>query len=139
MPSTERHTTTLTCSPSPVNCPWYSHHLLKLDMSLRNAWNKTRRIVWGEIPQSKEERRLLLKIDWFILSYCCLMVCPCHIYELLHASNSPSISRTVRRIISVTKISARLQLFAHRPRQVKYIECICLWDERRITHGRKPI
>ena len=43
-------------------------------MSLRGAWNKTRRIVWGEIPQSKEERRLLLKIDWFILSYCCLMV-----------------------------------------------------------------
>ncbi|KIJ05816.1 hypothetical protein PAXINDRAFT_103622 [Paxillus involutus ATCC 200175] len=29
--------------------------------------------IWGEIPSSKVERRLLLKIDWFILSYCCLM------------------------------------------------------------------
>ena len=25
-------------------------------------------------PKSKIEQRLLLKIDWFILSYCCLMV-----------------------------------------------------------------
>ncbi|EGO01798.1 hypothetical protein SERLA73DRAFT_103821 [Serpula lacrymans var. lacrymans S7.3] len=32
-----------------------------------------RRFVWGDIPSSKVERRLLLKIDWFILSYCCLM------------------------------------------------------------------
>ncbi|KAI0736136.1 MFS general substrate transporter [Fomitopsis betulina] len=32
-----------------------------------------RRFVWGEIPESKAERTLLLKIDWFILSYCCLM------------------------------------------------------------------
>ena len=35
---------------------------------------KIRHFVWGEIPESKAERRLLLKIDWFILSYCCLMV-----------------------------------------------------------------
>ncbi|RPD80705.1 MFS general substrate transporter [Lentinus tigrinus ALCF2SS1-7] len=34
---------------------------------------KIRHFVWGEIPESKTERRLLLKIDWFILSYCCLM------------------------------------------------------------------
>ncbi|TDL29252.1 MFS general substrate transporter [Rickenella mellea] len=32
-----------------------------------------RRVVWGEPPNSKEEKTLLLKIDWFILSYCCLM------------------------------------------------------------------
>ncbi|KAH8106083.1 MFS general substrate transporter [Cristinia sonorae] len=32
-----------------------------------------RRFVWGDIPQSKAERKLLIKIDWFILSYCCLM------------------------------------------------------------------
>ncbi|KAH8113343.1 MFS general substrate transporter [Phellopilus nigrolimitatus] len=32
-----------------------------------------RRFVWGEIPASREERILLFKIDWFILSYCCLM------------------------------------------------------------------
>ncbi|KZT12858.1 MFS general substrate transporter [Laetiporus sulphureus 93-53] len=29
--------------------------------------------VWGDIPETKAERALLLKIDWFILSYCCLM------------------------------------------------------------------
>ncbi|KIJ70238.1 hypothetical protein HYDPIDRAFT_77458 [Hydnomerulius pinastri MD-312] len=38
-------------------------------LSLRNV----RQFVWGDIPSSKVERRLLLKIDWFILSYCCLM------------------------------------------------------------------
>ncbi|KAH9938523.1 major facilitator superfamily domain-containing protein [Fomitopsis serialis] len=38
-------------------------------VSLRSV----RRFVWGEIPDSKTERTLLLKIDWFILSYCCLM------------------------------------------------------------------
>ncbi|KAH7924050.1 MFS general substrate transporter [Leucogyrophana mollusca] len=32
-----------------------------------------REFVWGEIPSSKLEQKLLLKIDWFILSYCCLM------------------------------------------------------------------
>ncbi|KAI6047316.1 major facilitator superfamily domain-containing protein [Pisolithus marmoratus] len=34
---------------------------------------KARQFVWGELPSSDIERRLLLKIDWFILSYCCLM------------------------------------------------------------------
>lgn len=29
--------------------------------------------AWGVPPDSKAERRLLLKIDWFILSYVCLM------------------------------------------------------------------
>ncbi|KAI0693818.1 MFS general substrate transporter [Cytidiella melzeri] len=42
-------------------------------MSLRAAVGGARRFVWGEVPQTKQERKLLLKIDWFILSYCCLM------------------------------------------------------------------
>ncbi|KAI0347339.1 MFS general substrate transporter [Trametopsis cervina] len=42
-------------------------------MTFGSAWQRTRHFVWGEVPQSKEERKLLLKIDWFILSYCCLM------------------------------------------------------------------
>ncbi|PIL36918.1 MFS general substrate transporter [Ganoderma sinense ZZ0214-1] len=37
------------------------------------ALRKVRRFMWGELPESKAERNLLLKIDWFILSYCCLM------------------------------------------------------------------
>ncbi|KAI1789063.1 MFS general substrate transporter [Ganoderma leucocontextum] len=37
------------------------------------ALRKVRHFVWGEVPESKVERNLLLKIDWFILSYCCLM------------------------------------------------------------------
>ncbi|EIW82432.1 MFS general substrate transporter [Coniophora puteana RWD-64-598 SS2] len=37
------------------------------------SWRKIREFVWGEVPSSKEERTLLLKLDWFILSYCCLM------------------------------------------------------------------
>ncbi|TFY51671.1 hypothetical protein EVJ58_g10445 [Rhodofomes roseus] len=38
-------------------------------LSLRSV----RRFVWGEVPDTRAERTLLLKIDWFILSYCCLM------------------------------------------------------------------
>ncbi|KAF5388136.1 hypothetical protein D9615_000261 [Tricholomella constricta] len=32
-----------------------------------------RHFVWGASPPTKVERTLLYKIDWFILSYCCLM------------------------------------------------------------------
>jgi len=28
----------------------------------------------GQTPTTQQEARLLLKIDWFILSYCCSMV-----------------------------------------------------------------
>lgn len=38
------------------------------------VYQAARRFVWGEIPSSRQETRLLLKLDWFILSYCCLMV-----------------------------------------------------------------
>ena len=31
-------------------------------------------VIWGKSPERKQERVLLAKIDWFILSYCCLMV-----------------------------------------------------------------
>ncbi|KAE9410310.1 MFS general substrate transporter [Gymnopus androsaceus JB14] len=34
---------------------------------------RIRNFVWGEVPPSKQEAKLLLKIDWFILSYCCLV------------------------------------------------------------------
>ncbi|KAH0840073.1 hypothetical protein J3R83DRAFT_1040 [Lanmaoa asiatica] len=33
-----------------------------------------KRLLWGDVPASKQERKLLFKIDSFILSYCCLMV-----------------------------------------------------------------
>jgi len=35
--------------------------------------SRARVFFLGARPDSKLERRLLLKIDWFILSYCCLM------------------------------------------------------------------
>lgn len=34
--------------------------------------HKARTVVWGERPATKQEQRLLLKIDWFVLSYTCL-------------------------------------------------------------------
>ncbi|GAA6031888.1 hypothetical protein JCM8097_003320 [Rhodosporidiobolus ruineniae] len=34
---------------------------------------KARRVVWGDPPETKEEAKLLVKIDWFILSFVCLM------------------------------------------------------------------
>lgn len=34
--------------------------------------HKVKVAVWGHEPPSKEERELLRKIDWFILSFCCL-------------------------------------------------------------------
>ncbi|KAH9951851.1 MFS general substrate transporter [Amylocystis lapponica] len=37
------------------------------------SWRAARKFMWGEIPETKAEQFLLLKIDWFILSYCCLM------------------------------------------------------------------
>ncbi|PCH41303.1 MFS general substrate transporter [Wolfiporia cocos MD-104 SS10] len=37
------------------------------------TWRGIRKIVWGDVPETKAERMLLLKIDWFILSYCCMM------------------------------------------------------------------
>lgn len=42
--------------------------------STMSILRKARVFVWGEVPATKQERNLLLKIDWFILSYCCLMV-----------------------------------------------------------------
>lgn len=32
-----------------------------------------RTIAWGQPPDSKAESRLLLKVDFFVLSYVCLM------------------------------------------------------------------
>ncbi len=31
-----------------------------------------RDLVWGPIPATAKERKLLVKIDWFILSFLCL-------------------------------------------------------------------
>ncbi|KAA1466254.1 MFS general substrate transporter [Dentipellis sp. KUC8613] len=42
-------------------------------MTIKDAAQGMRRFLLGDAPKSKLERRLLLKIDWFILSYCCLM------------------------------------------------------------------
>ncbi|KAK0206635.1 major facilitator superfamily domain-containing protein [Desarmillaria ectypa] len=33
---------------------------------------KVRTLLWGDVPSTRQEAKLLLKIDWFILSYCCL-------------------------------------------------------------------
>ncbi|KAA8897427.1 major facilitator superfamily domain-containing protein [Sphaerosporella brunnea] len=35
-------------------------------------FHKANVALWGQIPTSKEEKRLLHKIDWFILTFCCL-------------------------------------------------------------------
>lgn len=40
--------------------------------STRGALHSVRVALWGETPPSKAEQRLLFKIDWFILSFCCL-------------------------------------------------------------------
>ena len=45
-------------------------------VTAKSAWRSVRHFVWGEEPSTRAEKRLLLKIDWFILSYCCLMVRP---------------------------------------------------------------
>jgi MFS transporter, ACS family, pantothenate transporter len=34
---------------------------------------KLRRVVWGAPASTKAERRLIVKLDFFILSFCCLM------------------------------------------------------------------
>lgn len=62
---------------------------------------RIRRFIWGDLPRTKVERRLLLKIDWFILSYCCLMVrlvthnnIRTDVLRALHST-----LRTVRRVL----------------------------------------
>jgi len=37
------------------------------------AFSKLREVVWGAPAATKAERRLILKIDFFILTYVCLM------------------------------------------------------------------
>ncbi|GAA6061941.1 hypothetical protein JCM10212_001509 [Sporobolomyces blumeae] len=37
------------------------------------AWSKIRHVIWGAPPATKEERKFLVKLDWFILSFICLM------------------------------------------------------------------
>ncbi|KAJ7125450.1 MFS general substrate transporter [Mycena crocata] len=37
-----------------------------------NIAKKTRVVLWGERPATHQERKLLLKIDWFVLSFVCL-------------------------------------------------------------------
>ncbi|KAL1709518.1 major facilitator superfamily domain-containing protein [Schizophyllum commune] len=41
-------------------------------MTVKSALIRAREIVWGKRPETKEERRLLRKIDWFVLSFTCL-------------------------------------------------------------------
>jgi len=53
--------------PQPLR-PALSQHI-RMGLSFRAV----RKFVWGEVPETKAEQILLLKIDWFILSYCCLM------------------------------------------------------------------
>ncbi|GAA5903175.1 hypothetical protein JCM8208_002228 [Rhodotorula glutinis] len=38
-----------------------------------SLWSKVRAVAWGRPPATKAEARLLVKIDWFILSFICLM------------------------------------------------------------------
>jgi len=49
----------------PQNSPRFNY--LKM-----GAVQKAKIALWGEIPPTKEERKLILKIDWFILPFCCL-------------------------------------------------------------------
>jgi len=35
---------------------------------------RIKQFLWGQTPMTEQEARLLLKIDWFILSYRCSMV-----------------------------------------------------------------
>ncbi|BGP04548.1 hypothetical protein JCM10049v2_000350 [Rhodotorula toruloides] len=37
------------------------------------VWGKIREVAWGVPPATKAERKLLVKIDWYILSFICLM------------------------------------------------------------------
>lgn len=49
---------------------------------------RIRNFVWGEVPPSKQEAKLLLKIDWFILSYCCLVYFTNCTIQLFHLHKS---------------------------------------------------
>ena len=77
------------------------------------SFRSIRRFVWGELPESKTERTLLFKIDWFILSYCCLMVsnsCPVSSRKPEHNEDAHSTSQ----IVSLANCTLRLRVNAFR-------------------------
>ena len=37
------------------------------------ALHKAKLLVWGATPEDPKEARLLVKIDWFVLSFVCLL------------------------------------------------------------------
>ncbi|KAJ6623551.1 major facilitator superfamily domain-containing protein [Mycena sp. CBHHK59/15] len=41
-------------------------------MNMTDFMKKTRTVLWGERPSTHEERKLLFKVDWFVLSFVCL-------------------------------------------------------------------
>lgn len=40
---------------------------------MTNFWSKTKTVVWGKTPENPKEAKLLVKIDWLILSCACLI------------------------------------------------------------------
>ncbi|CAK7897196.1 pantothenate transporter Fen2p [[Candida] anglica] len=38
-----------------------------------NVLKGIRKVIWGEIPSDPKEAKLLVKIDWFVLSFACLL------------------------------------------------------------------
>ena len=73
-------------------------------------WQRVRSFVWGEIPATRAERLLLLKIDWFILSYCCLMVrvSPSTVVPQVTILDVTSTSQTVRSFKRTSLYAPRL-------------------------------
>lgn len=82
--------------------------LLTITMrSFADLMRRVRHFVWGEVPATKQEQILLLKIDWFILSYCCLMVRAIICSVLRHQRlscvlSSHSILRIVRKSLNLS-------------------------------------
>lgn len=40
-----------------------------------NPWTAIRTVAWGKPAETAAERKLVSKIDFFVLSYCCLSYC----------------------------------------------------------------
>ncbi|KAJ7774940.1 MFS general substrate transporter [Mycena metata] len=64
---------------------------------------KARVILWGERPSTHEERKLLFKIDWFVLSFVCLQ----------YFSNCTSSSFLARNVSSVSGMKEALNMTGH--------------------------
>ena len=96
------------------------------------------RALFGLGNKSEIEQRLLLKIDWFILSYCCLMVAFLLPFWTYHDLSQLTWQYFTNCGCFVQYIYIYFE-WNQRFGSVQCIQCLRLWYERRAQREWRPI